>query len=98
VADEDNEYYTSSFPPTVMHWTSHEARMKEYAAIDRSNAGVRGLLRKLLPKCVMKGHAKFYNEKEGSDAGSVRRIRLDIPKEKNAGEVQRAKLPRQYGI
>ncbi|KIW03024.1 uncharacterized protein PV09_05678 [Verruconis gallopava] len=92
VADEQEQYYTSSFPPTVMHWTSEEARLREYAAIDRANSGVRGLLRKFLPKCVTKGHPKFYDEKDGSDAGSVRRIRMDVPNEKQ--ERKTTKLPR----
>lgn len=96
VADEEDHYFSSSFPPTVMHWTSHETRMKEYAAIDRSNTGVRGLLKKLLPKCVSKGHTKFYDEKDGSDAGSVRRIRLDFPMDKE--ESKRSNMPRQFDI
>jgi hypothetical protein len=83
VADEDKQYYSGSFPPTVLHWTSDETRAKEYAAIDRSNTGIRGLLRKMLPKCVRPDRSKFYDEKDGSDAGSVRRIRLDFPNEKN---------------
>jgi hypothetical protein len=95
-ADEDDQYYTSSFSPTVTHWTSDEVRRREYAAIDRSNTGVRGLLKKLLPKCVSKGHTKFYNEKDGSDTGSVRRIRLDIPAEKEDEEMKTTKLPRHF--
>jgi hypothetical protein len=96
VEDEEDNYFSSSFPPTVMHWTSDEARAKEYAAIDRSNTGVRGLLKKLLPKCVSKGHTKFYDEKDGSDCGSVRRIRLDFPCDKD--EPKRSVMPRQFSV
>lgn len=96
VADEEDQYFSTSFPPTVMHWTSDETRMQEYAAIDRSNTGMRGLLKRLLPKCVSKGHGKFYDEKDGSDAGSVRRIRLDFPMEKE--EPRRSNMPRQFSM
>lgn len=78
--DED-ESYASPIPATVTHWTSEEARKRDYAAIDRANSGVRGLLKKVLPKWVTKGQSKFYEEDDGSDAGSVRRIRLDLPVE-----------------
>lgn len=93
MADDDDQHFSSSFPPTVLHWTSDEVRKDEYAAIDRANTGVRGLFRRLLPKCISTGRGKFYNEKDGSDAGSVRRIRLDFPV--NNPEVLRSNLPRQ---
>lgn len=96
VADDEEQYYSTSFPPTTMHWTSDEVRMKEYAAIDRANSGVRGLLKKLLPKCVSRSRGKFYDEKDGSDAGSVRRIRLDFPVDKE--EPKRSQVPRQFSI
>ena len=70
--------------------------MKEYAAIDRANSGVRGLLKKLLPKCVSRSRGKFYDEKDGSDAGSVRRIRLDFPVDKE--ESKRSQVPRQFSV
>jgi len=96
VNDEDDQYFSTSFPPTTMHWTSDEVRMKEYEAIDRSNSGVRGFLKKLLPKCVSRGHGKFYDGKDGSDAGSVRRIRLDVPVDKDEPKI--SAMPRQFAM
>jgi hypothetical protein len=66
--------------PVTIHWTSDETRRKEYAAIDRNRKGLRGLWNKVAPKFARSGpKSRFYDEKEGSDAGSVRRYRLDLP-------------------
>lgn len=61
---------------TPMHWTSPCTRQREYARIDRANSGVRGFMRKFTPRCVSAPQEKFY-EKDKSDAGSVRRYRMD---------------------
>jgi hypothetical protein len=66
-------------PPTIIHWTSDETRRKEYAQIDRQCKGLRGIWNRLFTRSGTR--QKFYDEKEGSDAGSVRRIRLDLPDE-----------------
>lgn len=66
-------------PSTVMHWTSDETRRKEYAQIDKSNRGIRGVLNKLFGRNSTR--SKFYDDKH-SDAGSVRRIRLDLNEER----------------
>lgn len=67
-------------PPVTIHWTSDETRRKEYAAIDRSRRGLRGLWNKVVPKFARRGPiSRFYSANEGSDAGSVRRYRLDLP-------------------
>jgi hypothetical protein len=63
-------------PSTAMHWTSPCTRRREYERIDRANSGVRGFLNKVMPRCVSGPQEKFY-EKDQSDAGSVRRYRLD---------------------
>jgi hypothetical protein len=66
-------------PATTMHWTSNETRRKEYETIDRQCRGFRGMWNKLFSR---QGTRKaFYNEKDGdgdSDAGSVRRFRLEL--------------------
>jgi len=65
-----------------MHWTSQATRQKEYAKIDKSNKGLRGLWRKLAPKWYIKKKCQqFYEEEDGSDAGSVRRYRLEPSEE-----------------
>jgi hypothetical protein len=61
---------------TTMHWTSPCTRRREYERIDRANSGVRGLLNRVVPRCVSGPQEKFY-EKDESDTGSVRRYRLE---------------------
>lgn len=61
---------------TTMHWTSPCTRRREYERIDRANSGVRGFLNKVMPRCVSGPQEKFYEEDQ-SDAGSVRRYRMD---------------------
>jgi hypothetical protein len=78
-------------PSTAMHWTSPCTRRREYERIDRANSGVRGFLNKVMPRCVSGPQEKFY-EKDQSDAGSVRRYRLDdddsAPNEKELARSQ----------
>lgn len=74
------EELTSTDP--VIHWTSIESRRKQYAEIDRRNTSFRKFMRKLLPGRLSKpATLDFYNEKDESDTGSVRRYRLDLPDE-----------------
>jgi hypothetical protein len=76
--------YENYVPATIIHWTSTETRRQEYDRIDRSNKGVRGLLKKLFPKLATRSSAsRFYDEKEGSTSGSVRRFRMDLPDEEH---------------
>jgi hypothetical protein len=65
-------------PQPVMHWTSEERRRREYAAIDRRSKGIRGLWNRLLPRFARsETKSRFYDEeRDGSDAGSVRRHRI----------------------
>jgi hypothetical protein len=71
-----SEEMTAEDTTTTMHWTSPCTRRREYERIDRANTGVRGFLNKVVPRCVSGPPEKFY-EKDESDAGSVRRYRLD---------------------
>lgn len=64
-------------PATTTHWTSPSTRKRDYERIDRQNTGLRGLVRRAVPRCVSGPPEKFY-EKDQSDAGSVRRYRLDV--------------------
>jgi hypothetical protein len=78
-ADEHREHDGTATPPQpVMHWTSNERRRREYAAIDRRSRGLRGLWNRLLPRFARSAtKSRFYDEdRDGSDAGSVRRHRL----------------------
>ncbi|EFQ94293.1 hypothetical protein CFE70_000606 [Pyrenophora teres f. teres 0-1] len=61
---------------TTMQWNSPCTRRREYERIDKANSGLRGFFRRVTPRCVSGPQEKFY-EKDQSDAGSVRRYRLD---------------------
>ena len=82
-----NEYVFSdsvdgSPPGSVMRWTSDATRRKQYAEIDKRNSGLRKFIRKILPGCVSKQSSLgFFNGEDDSDAGSVRRFRLELPDE-----------------
>ena len=68
-------------PATIIDWTSSSTRRREYDEIDRSCQGIRGLWRRLSPRwCRRNRRLSFYNGDDDSDAGSVRRYRMDIPK------------------
>ncbi|KAK8236975.1 hypothetical protein HDK77DRAFT_304811 [Phyllosticta capitalensis] len=90
--DEDqHEPSTPAIPATTMHWTSPSTRRREYAEIDRSTRGLRGLVRRLTPKCFTTRHLQpFYDEKKAArgddDAASVRRYRIDLPDEEEEHE------------
>lgn len=62
---------------TTMHWMLPETRRSQYERIDRANTGVRGLVRRLMPRCVSGPAPMRFYEGETSDAGSVRRYRMD---------------------
>jgi len=73
-------------PTTVIDWKSTTTRRREYAHIDKVNRGLRGWWVKWAPKWCPKARRQgFYNEKKDSDAGSVRRYRLDLPEDDEAG-------------
>jgi hypothetical protein len=61
---------------TTMHWNSPSTRQRAYERIDKANSGFRGFIRRVVPRCVSGPQEKFY-EKDQSDAGSVRRYRMD---------------------
>lgn len=66
----------SECPDTTMEWLSPTTRERDYKRIDKANSGFRGLLRRVAPRCVSSPPERFY-EKDQSDAGSVRRYRMD---------------------
>ncbi|KAH8727933.1 hypothetical protein GQ44DRAFT_80450 [Phaeosphaeriaceae sp. PMI808] len=67
---------TTERTSTTTHWTSPGTRRREYDRIDRANSGLRGFVNKVMPRCVSGPQEKFY-EKDQSDAGSVRRYRIE---------------------
>ncbi len=71
--------YSNYVPATTIDWTLPATRQRQYEEIAKSSRGIRGLLRRLTSILLRRGseRAKFYDGK-GSDAGSVRRYRLDV--------------------
>ncbi|PSN64654.1 hypothetical protein BS50DRAFT_498377 [Corynespora cassiicola Philippines] len=63
---------------TTMHWTSPSTRRREYERIDKANSGIRCLVRRVIPRCVSGPPPTKFYEKDTSDAGSVRRYRMDV--------------------
>lgn len=80
-------------PATTTHWISPSTRKRDYERIDKQNTGFRGLVRRVVPRCVSGPQERFY-EKDQSDAGSVRRYRLDVI-ESRINEKEITRLPTQ---
>ncbi|KAJ5770648.1 uncharacterized protein N7511_002699 [Penicillium nucicola] len=83
-----NHYHspsTSSIhaPATVMEWTSPSTRRREYEKIDRASSGMRGLWRRVAPRCFQTRESRmlFFEEGKPEREGSVRRFRMDIPED-----------------
>lgn len=66
-------------PVSVLSWTSAQSRRLEYEEIDRSHSGLRGLWKRTMPRWCHGRHSRtaFFDGKS-SDAGSVRRYRIDL--------------------
>lgn len=67
-------------PATVIDWTSPSTRRREHEKIDKSSRGFRGWWRRVAPRwCSSASRTGFYAGDDDSDAGSVRRYRVDLP-------------------
>lgn len=94
----------AQLPDTTMHWMSPCTRKTQYERIDRDNAGLRGLFRRAVPRCVSGAPTQSFYENDKSDAGSVRRFRMDLSEDDDdeieeekgdaALQMQRRKLTR----
>ncbi|EEH17174.1 hypothetical protein PABG_07261 [Paracoccidioides brasiliensis Pb03] len=87
---EDDLAIYRPMPATVIDWTSPSTRRREYAKIDRSTRGVRGMWRKLAPSWFQSGGSRmpFFEEGKGGKGmcdGSVRRFRMDVPEDDGGG-------------
>lgn len=79
-------------PATMQYWTSDNTRRLEYAAIDAASRGLRGFLNRLIPECMLPKdmrRTRFCEGDEDSDAGSVRRYRLDLPGEEEGKNTEK---------
>ena len=78
----DFEYapsYSNHVPATPIDWTLPSTRRKQYNEIDKSCRGFRGLVRRIFPS-LFRSHGKrvgFYDAERSSDAGTVRRYRVN---------------------
>ena len=76
---------TEPTPPTIIDWTSSSTRRREYEKIDKSHRGLRGWWRRVAPRWCPRPRSSrtgFYDG--GSDAGSVRRYRIELFDEDDA--------------
>jgi len=77
---------TVSRPPlsTVISWKSDDARRIEYLKIDGAHSGLRGLCKKILPKCC-RSRRSWRGFFEGKcDGDSVRRMRMPFSDDEKA--------------
>ncbi|KAJ5365118.1 hypothetical protein N7517_008004 [Penicillium concentricum] len=77
-------------PATVMEWTSPDTRRREYEKIDRASSGVRGLWRRVAPRCFQTRDSRtpFFEEGKSEREGSVRRFRMDLPEDEKPDSSQ----------
>lgn len=79
-ADPDLQHqHESHVPATVIDWTLPSTRRLEYREIDKSCQGFRGIWRRLAPRWCRRDSRLSFFDGNDSDAGSVRRYRLDLP-------------------
>ena len=74
--------------PVILDWTSPSTRRHEYAKIDSSHSGLRGLWKRVMPKCMHHKRARrgFWDEKRASDEDSVRRYRVGSCDDDDGGD------------
>ena len=79
------ENVASQCPPhtTILDWTTASTRREEYRKIDEAHSGIRGLWKRIAPRCLQHKRSRkgFWTGKE-DDGGSVRRFRMDLPEER----------------
>ena len=71
--------YSNHIPAANIDWTLPSTRRREYEKIDKARSGFRGLIRRVTPRILQKnGRVGFHDDGKGSDAGTVRRFRMDV--------------------
>jgi hypothetical protein len=89
---------TLTVEPTTMHWMTDSTRKREYERIDKANRGLRGLVRRIVPRCVSGNPPPRFYEDNKSDAGSVRRYRMDLSEEEDEYDEKRSSLMAHQGF
>ncbi len=79
-AQDPPREFSNHVPAANIDWTSPSTRRREYAKIDKARRGLRGLIRRVTPRVLRKdGRVGFHDDDgKGSDAGTVRRFRMDV--------------------
>ena len=83
--------YSNHVPATIIDWTLPSTRRRQYERIEKSSRGIRGLVRRFTPIPFRSNGNRvgFYDAEKGSDAGTVRRYRLDADdNDSDAGEME----------
>jgi hypothetical protein len=75
-------------PRTVIDWKSPTTRRREYEEIDKRDRGLRGWWRRWSPSWCSRSPRHVFYEGNKSDAGSVRRYRLELPEEDKSVDAQ----------
>ena len=78
-SSQDRHEYANHVPAANIDWTLPSTRRREYEKIDNARSGLRGLMRRVTPRILRKdGRVGFHDDGKGSDAGTVRRFRMDV--------------------
>lgn len=73
---------TKPMSSTIIDWTSTSTRRREYERIDKSHRSLRGWWRRVAPRWFPRPRSSRMGFYDGdSDAGSVRRYRIELPAE-----------------
>ncbi|MCJ1268075.1 hypothetical protein MMC22_007961 [Lobaria immixta] len=87
--------YANHVPATVIDWTLPSTRRLEYREIDKSCQGFRGMWRRLAPRWCRRNSRLSFFDGNDSDAGSVRRYRLDLPEVKKENKADSVDITEQ---
>ncbi|KAF6232088.1 hypothetical protein HO173_009682 [Letharia columbiana] len=79
-SSQDRHEYSNHVPAANIDWTSASTRRREYEKIDQARSGLRGFIRRVTPRILRRktGRVGFHDDGKGSDAGTVRRFRMDV--------------------
>lgn len=78
-SSQNLQEFSNHVPAANIDWTLPSTRRREYEKIDKARSGFRGLMRRVTPRILWKnGRVGFHDDGNGSDAGTVRRFRMDV--------------------
>lgn len=78
-SSQNLQEFSNHVPAANIDWTLPSTRRREYEKIDKARSGFRGLMRRVTPRILWKnGRVGFHDDGNGSDAGTIRRFRMDV--------------------